>query len=56
MRENDGLCCRNGQRIYSLFPFPATVTVTMLPVASEKSNENVTVGLALLQYREAQYT
>jgi hypothetical protein len=45
---------RNGQRVYSLLPFSATVTVTMLPVASEKSNGNVTVGLALLQYREVQ--
>jgi outer membrane lipoprotein-sorting protein len=46
---------RNRQRVYSLLPFSATVTVTTLPVASEKSNGNVTVGLALRQYREVQY-
>jgi hypothetical protein len=45
---------RNGQRVYSLLLFPATVTVTRLPVASEKSNRNVTVELMLLQYREVQ--
>jgi hypothetical protein len=47
---------RNGQRVYSLLPFSATVTVTMLAVASEKSNGNVAVGLVLLQYREVQYS
>ncbi len=36
-------------------PFPATVTATMLAVASEKCNGNVTVGLALRQYKEVQY-
>jgi hypothetical protein len=46
---------KNVQRVYSLLPFSATVTVTTLPVASEKSNGNVTVGLVLLQYREVQY-